>query len=323
MLKFGVIGIGSMGQNHARVYSELNCLNGIADINKKSGKEIANRFNVEHFSDYKELIKKVNAVSIATPTETHYEIAMNCLSNGIHCLIEKPITDDERKAEELIEFAEKQGLTLAVGHIERHNPVVKFAKHYLKNKKLISISSKRVSSLPSRIKDVGVILDLGIHDIDVMTYLVGKVKSVYTLAGKIKNHQFEDYANILLNFENGKVGFIETNWLTPMKVRKLFLTCEEIFAEIDYINQEIQLSSSLIGEYNIADLSKNPWEFHTQKISLKKEEPLKNELKDFIESIEKKRKPLVSGEDGLQTLKIANCSLESYKEKKVIELENF
>lgn len=321
MLKLGVIGIGSMGQNHARVYSELNCLNGITDIDEESAKKVANRFNVEHFSDYKELIKNVSAVSIATPTETHYEIALNCLKNGKHCIVEKPITDDEKKAEKLIETAEKQGLTLAVGHIERHNPVVRFAKHYLKDKKLISISSKRVSSLPFRIKDVGVILDLGIHDIDVMRYLAGKVKSVYTLAGKIKNDKYEDYANILLNFENGTVGFIETNWLTPMKVRKLSLTCEEIFAEIDYINQEIQLSSSSIAEYNIADLSKNPWEFHIQKISLKKEEPLKNELKDFIESIEKKRTPLVSGKDGLETLKVSNCAVKSYKEKKIITFE--
>lgn len=241
MLNIGVIGIGSMGKNHARVCSELENveLAGIADTNIEAAKKIAERFNAKSFIDYKELLPLVDAVIVATPTITHHDISMDLLNNGKHVLVEKPVCNSVEKAEALSRKAEESGLVLAVGHIERHNPVVKFVKDAMDSKKfgeLITIASKRVSNFPGRIKDVGVIFDFGVHDIDVMRYLAGNIESVYARAGKFNNIDYEDHANIVLNFENGICGIVEVNWLTPTKIRKLFLTCSENFVEADYIN---------------------------------------------------------------------------------------
>lgn len=325
MMKVGVIGAGKMGQNHARVYSEIAELVGIADINKEECKKVAMRYGCGFYTNYKELLKKdLDAVSIATPTKTHYEIALESINAGKNIIIEKPICSEIQDAEKIIEKSEKQGIVLAVGHIERYNPTVRFAKDSLTKKRfgsLITISAKRVSSFPPRVRDVGVIFDLGIHDIDVMRYLVGKeVEIVYALAGSAGNMQYEDHASILLKFENDISGFIETNWLTPMKVRKLFLTCSEKFLEVDYMAQSVKISSSTVVGYDVANLFKTAFEFDTREISLKREEPLKNELNDFLSAVKKKRKPLVSGTDGLRAIQIALAATKSYKTKKRVEL---
>ena len=333
MLNVGVIGVGSMGQNHARVYSEMANLIGVSDNSAEAVAKIGKRFDTKYFTDYNELLKMdtLDAVSIATPTETHYEVGLAAISAGKHVLIEKPFCTTLNEGEKLIKAAKEQNVILAVGHIERHNPVVRFTKDMLNNKKfgdLISISSRRVSSFPARIKDVGVIFDLGIHDIDVLRYLVGtKIKSIYTLAGitqNLDNSKFEDHANILLEFEGENCttpGFIEVNWLTPMKVRKVALTCSSNFVEFDYINQSLEVSSSMIIDYDISNLYQLPQKYEIRKISIKPEEPLKNELLDFFGSIKNSTLPLVPGEEGLATLKIAQAAVDSYKSKKRIVLE--
>ncbi len=221
-----MIGVGSMGQNHVRVLSEISHLVGVADVNVKVGAAVSNRFSVSYFMRYRDLFKeKPDAVVIAAPTDLHYEIASAALSAGIHVLVEKPICSTIVQAERLAKKAEELGLVLAVGHIERYNPVVGFAKKALQGKEygqLITASTRRVSSLPERVRDVGVIMDLGIHDIDVLRYLVNSpVSSVYTLGGREKHERFEDHANILMHFENGVNGFVEVNWLTPIKIRQL------------------------------------------------------------------------------------------------------
>lgn len=333
MLNVGVIGIGSMGQNHARVYSEIANLLAIADPNKKAASVIKKRFNINAFNDYKELLEQddIDAVSIATPTSTHCEIGLEAIKAGKHVLVEKPFASTIKQGEQLIEAAEKENVVLAVGQIERHNPVVRFTKDMLKNKKfgdLISISSRRVSSYPPRIRDVGVILDLGIHDIDVLRYLVGhKILSVYSLAGITQNNnngKFEDHANILLEFkgENFEIsGFVEVNWLTPMKVRKVSLTCSKNTVEFDYINQSLEVSSSTMIDFDISNLYQIPQKYEIQRISIKPEEPLKNELMDFLNSIKTSKPPLVDGKEGLETLRIAHAAEESYKKKKKINLD--
>ncbi|PJB22212.1 MAG: hypothetical protein CO114_01270, partial [Euryarchaeota archaeon CG_4_9_14_3_um_filter_38_12] len=220
---------------------------------------------------------------------------------------------------------DEQGVVLAVGHVERHNPVVRFAKEALKKKRfgnVISIAARRVSLYPARIKDVSVVLDIGIHDIDVIRYLTGsEIKTVYALAGKTGNTKFEDYANILLSFNNNISGFVEVNWLTPMKVRKLSLTCTKNFVEADYMNQSVRISSSKLVGYDVTDLFKTSFEFDEREMFLKKEEPLKNEIIDFMNAIKKKRKPLVTGNDGLKALQIALAAERSYKEGKQISME--
>jgi len=326
MLKIGIIGVGAMGKNHARICSELEDVElvGIADNNKTNAKKISEKFNIKAFLDYKELLPKIEAAIIATPTFTHHKIAMNLLNNGKHVLVEKPICDNVKKAEELVKEAEKENVTLAVGHIERHNPVVKFIKDALEKGsfgEIITITSKRVSKPYNRVKDVGVILDLGIHDIDVLQFIAGEIKSVYAKAGKFNrkiNH--EDHANIILNFKNEVTGVIEVNWLTPMKIRRLSLTCSENFVEADYINQSITISSSLFKQINEMDLYHLPIQYNVTQVALEKKEPLKNEIENFVDAVKKNKKPLATGEDGLMALKIAKASIESYKKGRVIKL---
>ena len=159
-MKVGVIGVGSMGMNHARVYSEIADLVGIADINEKNGKRIAKRFGVEYFKDYHDLLGMVDALTIATPTNQHFDIAMDAIANGKHLLIEKPIASTVEEGEKMIDKAKEQGIVLAVGHIERHNPVIRYVKKALKDDKfgkMFSLSGKRLGLYQPRIRDVGVI----------------------------------------------------------------------------------------------------------------------------------------------------------------------
>jgi UDP-N-acetylglucosamine 3-dehydrogenase len=316
-MKVGVVGVGSMGKNHARIYSEIANLVGVVDTNEKDGKALAKRLNTEYYPDHNELIKAgAEAVTIATPTVLHSSISKDFIDAGIHVLVEKPISPTVQESRELVDLAKAKGVVLAVGMVERHNPVVEFAKKAIENGeygKVITATARRVSSFPDRIKDVGVILDLGIHDMDVMRHLVGsEVVSVFCSGGKYK-HEFEDYANILLDFENGVSGFIEVNWLTPMKVRKLNLTCTKNFVELDYPSQSVEISSSTLREYDPFNLYRSHYEFDSRQVRLKKQEPLKRELADFLEPISKKKAPLVTGEDAVMSLRAALAAVESQK----------
>ena len=326
MLKVGVIGLGSMGKNHARVCSEIENIElvGVSDIDKDAANVIAERFNIKNFVDYHELIPMIDAAIVATPTAYHHEIAIDLLNNGKHVLVEKPICESTAKAYELVKNAENNNLVLAVGHIERHNPVVKFVKDSLDGGKfgeLISLTSKRVSNFPGRISDVGVMMDLGIHDIDIMCYLAGKIDSVYAKAGRFtKDIDHEDHANIVLNFENGICGIVEINWLTPMKVRKLFLTCSKNFVEADYIEQSVTISSSYIEEVDDMNLYKIPIQYNVNQVALEKREPLRNEIEDFVNAIENNGRPLASGDDGLMALKIAEAATNSYEKAEEVKV---
>jgi UDP-N-acetylglucosamine 3-dehydrogenase len=325
MLKVGVIGVGSMGRNHARVFSEIADLVGVADPDKEAGESVSSKIGTRHFEDYQDLLKEdIQAVSIAAPTEMHFKIAKDVMSKGVHPLVEKPMCLTLKDSEEMVKLAKDAGLTLAVGHIERHNPVVAFTKKALAGGAYgdaIALSARRVSSFPARIKDVGVIMDLGIHDVDVMRYLLSsEVESVFAQGKKMRHDVFEDHANILLDFKNGTAGIVEINWLTPMKVRKLSLTCSKNFVELDYVKQSLVISSSALMEYDPFNLYQVPLEYDIRRVSIQKEEPLKNELNDFLNAIQKKSNPLVSGEDGLMTMRVIQAAMESSKTKTRIQL---
>lgn len=325
-MKTGIIGVGSMGKNHARVNSEMGVLAGIADSNEAVARPLAERFGVEYFSDYRDMLASVDAITVATPTVTHFQIAMDAIQAGNHVLVEKPICPTLDESEKLVKAAEEAGIILAVGQIERHNPVVKFARESIEQGKfgdIVSISARRVSTFPGRISDVGVLLDLGIHDIDVIRYLAqSPVKTVYALGGKRQNDKFEDHANILLEFENGILGFVEVNWLTPMKVRKLSITGLKNYVELDYMRQSADVSSSQVsGTLDTNDLYRLPIEFDIRHVSLKKQEPLRNEHEDFVRAIKTNTQPLVSGEDGMQTLRVCQAAIMSIKEDRKIKLE--
>jgi UDP-N-acetylglucosamine 3-dehydrogenase len=327
-LKIGVIGTGAMGKNHARVCAELPNVElvGIADKDKDIVKNIAHRFDVSAFTDYKELLPKVDAVIIATPTVTHFDIAMDAINDGKHILVEKPVCNSVEKGTQLIEKAKTSKVVFAVGHIERYNPVVSFMKHALEKGQfgeLTTLSSKRVSNFPGRIRDVGVIFDFGVHDIDIMRYLAGEVTSVYAKAGRFnKQIEYEDHATIVLNFKNDLCGVIEVNWLTPMKIRKLSLTCDKSFVEADFINQSIQTFTSSFENVDEANLYDVPLQNQIKMMGLQKKEPLKNEIADFADAITNGKKPLVTGYDGVKAVEIAEAAVESAETGKVISVDS-
>jgi len=317
--------VGSMGQNHARILSEMGKLACVADISPEAAKKVGEKYSVGHYTSYQELLKgDIDAVVVVTPTSMHEKVAIDALRAGKHVLLEKPMTGNSRTLKTISDFAKKQHRVLAGGFTERHNPVVAFAKRSRQNGEygdLITAATRRVSSMPTRIRDVGVVMDLGVHDIYVVQYVVGKkARSVYALGGKGKEMKFEDHANMLIDFEGRTTGFVEVNWLTPMKVRKLALTCDKRFVEVDYMEQSALVCSSTFKPFENGNLYNVPLELDVRKIAIKKEEPLRRELNDFLAAAEKGSEPLVPGESAIETLKIAEAALKSMSSGKKVEV---
>lgn len=295
MVKVGVVGLGSMGQHHARVYSQLNCnLVGVADINPERAQDIGQKYNVPFYSDYRKLLDEVSAVSIAVPTSFHHTVAMDFLNHSVHCLVEKPIAFDMDEAREMVETAEKKHANLAVGLIERFNPAVIKLKQIIDEGllgNLLIISTRRVCPFVSRISDTGAVMDTAIHDIGVAKYLTGKEPvSIFSRVGSERNSK-GDYAVVVLDFGSTE-ACIEVNWFTPEKARTLVATGSNGVAYLDYVAQSLRVENS-VG---------------SQIIPVEKGESLKIELNDFLNSIEQNRKPSVDGSEGTEVLKI---SLES------------
>ena len=324
-VRVGVVGVGSMGQNHARVYSEIAELVGVVDADSETAKRVASRLECAVYGDVKDLIEAgVEAASVAVPTHQHRRVAMELIEAGVPILVEKPLAPSLKEAREIVETADTAGLTVAAGHVERHNPVVAFAKSALESGEfgdLVTVSARRVSNFPTRVRDVGVIMDLGIHDVDVLRYIVGEeVESVYASGGRRIHEKFEDHATILLNFANGVTGFVEVSWLTPMRVRKFAMTCSKNFVEADYTEQSVLISSATLESYDPSDLYRVSFHYDTRQVAVQKEEPLKRELQDFLAAVKDKRDPLVSGFDAIETLRVCEAAVHSQRDRKLVIL---
>ncbi|MDW5563813.1 MAG: Gfo/Idh/MocA family oxidoreductase [Methanomassiliicoccus sp.] len=318
MLRVGVIGTGSMGQNHARIYSEMGCLAGVFDVDSEACGRVAKRFSVKPYSNMDALIREVDAVSICTPTKYHFDAAVSAVNQGRSVLVEKPFTGDVVRARELCELAENKGVTIASGFVERFNPVVAATKDALTSGrfgKVVSIASRRVSSYPFRIRDVGVVMDLAIHDVDVIRYLTKeKVESVYALGGRMANDRFEDHATLLLQTAGGSTGMVEVNWLTPMKVRKVSITCSDGYAVMDYMDQSLQFSTSHMEHVDTSNMASMPIELDTHQVYVRKEEPLKRELKSFVDAAERGDRSECDGWNALENVSICAAALTSMRE---------
>ena len=234
---------------------------------------------------------------------------MEAIKNGKHVLVEKPIAFTVEEAEEMIAAAKEAGVLLATGHVERFNPAVQKAKELIDDGVIgdvVSAFAKRVGPLPPRIKDVGVSIDLAIHDLDIMNYLFEEdVTQVYgSMNCSFDDSEFEDHAEIMVNFDNESTGIIEVNWLTPYKRRELELTGTAGIISVDYIKQSIEV----YGKF-------------AQDIQIKHEEPLKSELNSFLNSVMNKEEPEITGEDGLKALKMVIAANRSSKEHKPISFE--
>jgi UDP-N-acetylglucosamine 3-dehydrogenase len=304
-INVAVIGTGSMGKNHVRVFSELkNCnLVAICDIDKDVMQKISNDFKCKGYLDYKEMIKneKIDTVSIAVPTKSHKDIAIFCLQNGIHILLEKPITYTLKEADAILKIANTTNKKFTVGHIERFNPAVLQLDKIIKAGKLgkiISINAKRLGPYLPKKRDTGVILDIAVHDIDIINFLTNKLpKQIYANGGNLINNKLEDYADIFLKYDDFS-AYVQVNWINPIKIRELTVTGTKGFAKLNYITQELEI-------YKRSE--KNPLLNQTTEpilIKVKKQEPLKAELEYFASMILNDKKNMMTGIEARNALDI-------------------
>lgn len=318
-LRVGIIGVGNMGRHHARVYSEIEGahLAAIADSDSTVGQRIARKFNCHFYRYYQQLLEKeeLDAVSIAVPTSAHREIALACIERRIPVLIEKPIAESVRSAQKIITRARGKRVSICVGHVERFNPVVQRLKRLIEQGrfgKITVINIKRVGLYPPQITDVDVITDLAVHDIDVCNFLLGKKPfQVYARAGKALNSKRYDYADIFLNYRGVDV-VIQVNWITPVKVRELSLTGIKAYAELSYLNQALRIYNKGHGEDD--DI------VNIEEINIRKEEPLKKELQQFIEFVRTGKGSIVTAKEGLMALHTALKAVESHKRNRNIQV---
>ena len=314
MKKLGVavIGTGFWGKNHARVYKELEStqLVAICDVNAERSKTIADQYGVKAYTNSARMLKnpEIQAISVCTWSTMLAKEALKALRAGKHVLVEKPMATNTKQAEALLKASEENGLHLTVGFLMRFIPGLKQIREAVASKKigdLVSASAKRVSQWPERIGDVGVVKDTAIHDIDVMRYISGQeAVSVYAKTGNMRHRQFEDYAQIMLAYEHGGSAFIESNWLTPYKTRTLTVTGTDAIMKLDYITQELWIEDAR----------------ETLQPRTTFQEPLKMELQHFADCILEKKKPIITGMDGLKALEIAIAAMKSSAKNSAVKL---
>jgi len=303
-ISIGVIGVGHLGQHHVKHYSNMNDINllGVHDSDPVRGKKIANTYNTKYFEKANELMQKCDAISIVTPTESHYDVAKEAISNfNCNVFIEKPITETTIQADRLIEEAKKKKLIIQVGHIERLNPALKVLDKYDLNPKFIDI--QRLAPYTVRGTDVPVVLDLMIHDIDILLSLVkSKVKSIHASGVSILTNSV-DIAHARIRFEDGTVSSITSSRVAKDKVRKIKIFQENLYSTIDLLLSQTEIYNITKDKHLIENalhiepfLEKNDNKYIIyEKPEINKYDPLRAELDNFVNSILKKEKPIVDG----------------------------
>lgn len=293
-LNVGVIGVGFLGSLHTKIYHQMEdvTLVGVCDCYKKRAKDAAKKHHTDYYVDYKDLIGKVQAVSVVVPTYLHYEVARDFLKAGVNVLIEKPITGSLDEADELIKIADKNDLTLQVGHIERFNSAIEAILGLLGEPPRF-IECHRMGPFKKRVSDVGVVLDLMIHDIDIILALVKSgVKHIEAVGVKIVSDH-EDIANVRITFDNGTISDLIASRITKKTRRTITIFQKDRFISLNYAEQ-----SADIHKKKDSRISK-------KKIKIKKKDALTKELVSFVDCVLHKRRPIVSGEDGRRALAVA------------------
>jgi predicted dehydrogenase len=291
-IKVAVVGVGYLGQHHARIYHEIEDaeLTAVVDIDKKKADTFKKKYGCESYTNYRDVLHKVDAVSIVTPTTSHYYIALDCLKAGKDILIEKPISVSVEEADELIAESEKRGCIVQVGHLERYNPAMIAASEMIKEP--MFIESERFSPFLGRGTDVDVTLDLMIHDIDIMLSLIpSSVKDIRAVGAEVLTDKI-DVAKAWLAFENGCIALATVSRLSPDKQRRLKVFQKNSYISIDYQSSEIKRYFR----------TKEGISFDITKPE--KKEPLKEELKDFTDCVKQRKRPKVSAVEGRDALKI-------------------
>ncbi len=292
-LRIGVVGVGHIGSNHARLYAEIPSaeFTAVYDVDGITNRTIATKFHATPAKSLDEFIGMVDAVSVATPTNTHYAVARSLLTKGKHVLVEKPITDNTAHAAELADLAARNGLTLQVGHVERFNPILGALEKHLTHPRFIE--AHRLRPYSELGTDIGVVLDLMIHDLEVILHFVRSPLWSIDAVGVPVLSKSEDIANVRLHFEDGCVANVTSSRISPERMRKIRIFQEDAYLSLDYQNQS--------GEV-YRRVGKQIWR---DRVSVEHEEPLKLQLASFIECAGTGRQPRVSGSQATAALELA------------------
>jgi UDP-N-acetylglucosamine 3-dehydrogenase len=311
--RVAIIGAGNMGRNHVRTYAKMSEVEVVAivDVDPRSA-ELAEQYGIPYVSDYNELLAKkaVDAVSIVTPTPLHHRIGLDFIRSGIHTLIEKPIASEVEEANELIAEAERVGVVFTVGHIERFNPMIQKLKKLIDNKEIgevTSIITRRVGGFPTVEPKTDVIVDLAVHDIDVISYLLGRQPGkIYGHGSRTLHSHKIDSAELLLDY-GGASGFVQANWITPVKVRTIAVTGTTGYVEGNYITQELTYYKHNMRRHDdgFTSFVERFGEPETYHIAEELQEPLALELQAFVSHIRNGRKEeIVAPEDARDALAV-------------------
>lgn len=322
MKRVAVIGAGEMGKNHVRVYEEMPDVElvAVADQNEATLTNIRKLHNVPVYTDYRQMVEQARpeAVSVVVPTIAHHDVACYLLEQGCHVLVEKPIAASLTEAERLIATAKRAKRVLMVGHIERFNPAVVALKQHLQRGELgrvFQIHARRLGPFPTRVQDVGVIMDLATHDLDIMRFLTGsEAIRLFAETSREVHSNFEDMLDGVIRFSNGVVGVLEINWLTPTKIRELYVTGEGGLFRVDYLTQDLYFYENAAAsgdKWSTLNLLRGVSEGMMVKYPIRKKEPLRAELESFIGEVQSGGTNAASGADGLAALTLAIGMIES------------
>ena len=331
MMRVAVVGVGAMGKNHVRVYQEMPDIElvAIADQDEVTAKETSQKFHVPAYTDYCEMVaqERPEAVNVAVPTQEHFSVVCELLNAGCHVLVEKPITASLEEARLLICAAERAGRVLMVGHIERFNPAIIELKRRLDAGELgrvFQIYARRIGPFPPRILDVGVVLDLATHDLDIMRFLTGsEAVRVYAETKRELHTIHEDMFAGMVRFGNDTLGLLEINWLTPTKIRELYVTGERGMFRVNYITQDLcfyENAETNGNEWMAISLLRGVTEGTMMQFAIHKKEPLRAELEAFISSINGHLSHFANGEDAQAALSLAMALAASARTGQVQEV---
>lgn len=308
-IRVGVVGLGRMGQRHCRVYSnirkvQLTC---VYDLNPAIGEQLAQQYEASYCRNYEEMLKQVDAISIATPTQSHCEQALLAIENGVHVLIEKPIAENLEQAVGIVEAAEASDLVVQIGHIERFNPAYIELKHVIEGVTPIAVNFYRLSPYKGSNKDVDVVLDLMIHDTNLVYDLFGGEPEKISAEGISVYSGLLDHVLATLSYGRGQMVSLTASRVTEHKVRLIELIAKEAYVRCDLLNKNISVRRSTIGEYlnNSQPGVKYHQESVVEWINVPAIEPLVLQQQHFIECVRDGKSPLVSAHDGYKAMKLA------------------
>lgn len=334
MIRAGVIGVGAMGRNHARVYNEIPDVDlvAVADLDLELAEETARRLGAHAYADYGEMLRKERPtiLTVSVPTRAHCQVVLDALSAGCHVLVEKPIAATPEEARMMLGRASELGLVLAVGHIERYNPAVLELKRRLEAGQLgqiFQIRARRLGPFPARVRDVGVVVDLATHDLDLMRYLLDAGNSVQRLYAETEHRihtAHEDLFSGMVRFQNGVLGLLDINWLTPTKIREISVTGQCGMFVADLLTQDLYFYENEAAseiEWNHMSLLRGVSEGEMIRLKLLRREPLRAELEALAAAARGDHTQVVTGKDGLIALELALRLVQAGRENRVIELD--